>query len=98
MRRLVGEHDVLRDGHDRDEHEVLVHHPDPALDRVLRRLEHDRLAVQQDLALVGPVEPIEDVHQGGLSGAVLAEKRVHLARAAARGRCGRSQRCPGTAS
>ena len=80
VRRLVREHDVLRDRHDRDEHEVLVHHPDPAVDRVLRRLEDDGLAVHEDLALVGPVEPVEDVHQRRLAGAVLAEQRVHLAR------------------
>ena len=32
----IAEHDVLGHGHHRDEHEVLVHHADPALDRVLR--------------------------------------------------------------
>ena len=32
----VAEHDVLGDRHHRDEHEVLVHHADPVLDRVLR--------------------------------------------------------------
>ena len=36
-RRLGREHDVLGDRHDRDEHEVLVHHPDPEVDRVARR-------------------------------------------------------------
>ena len=30
VRRLLGEHDVLGHRHDRDEHEVLVHHADPA--------------------------------------------------------------------
>ena len=35
--------------------------------------------VDEDLALVGPVEPGEDVHQGALAGAVLAEQRVDLA-------------------
>ena len=34
-----------------------------------------------DLALVGLVEPVEDVHQRRLAGAVLAEERVHLAAA-----------------
>ena len=38
-----------------------------------------RLAVDQDLALVRLVEPVEDVHQRRLAGAVLAEQRVHLA-------------------
>ena len=36
-RRLDAEHDVLGDRHHRDQHEVLVHHPDPGVDRVLRR-------------------------------------------------------------
>ena len=79
--RLRREHDVLGDGHHRDQHEVLVHHPDPCVDRVVRRAELDRLAVEQDLALVGPVEPVEDVHQRRLAGAVLAEEGVHLAAA-----------------
>ena len=39
------------------------------------------LPLQQDLALVGLVEPVEDVHQRRLAGAVLAEERVHLAAA-----------------
>ena len=39
----------------------------------------DRLAVEQDLALVRHREPVEDVHQGRLAGAVLAEQRVDLA-------------------
>ena len=37
------------------------------------------LAVDQDLALVRVVEPVQDVHQRRLAGAVLAEQRVHLA-------------------
>ena len=77
--RLRGEHDVLGDGHHRDEHEVLVHHPDPGGNRAVRRADVGRLAVQQDLALVGPVEPVEDVHQRRLAGAVLAEQCMHLA-------------------
>ncbi len=42
-------------------------------------LSDDLFAVQQDLALVGPVEAVEDVHQGGLAGAVLAEQGMYLA-------------------
>ncbi len=37
------------------------------------------LAVQPDLALVRVVEPVEDVHERRLAGAVLAEERMHLA-------------------
>ena len=79
--RLDAEHDVLGHRHHRDEHEVLVHHPDAGLDRVTGRAEVDRLPVQQDLAAVAPVEPVQDVHQRGLAGAVLAEQCVHLAAA-----------------
>ena len=79
MRRLGGEHDVLRHRHHRDEHEVLMHHPDAGVDRGLRRAELHRLAGDHDLALVRVVEPVEDVHQGRLAGTVLAEERVDLA-------------------
>ena len=79
VHRLGREHDVLGDRHHRDQHEVLVHHADAVLDRGLRRAELGRLAVDQDLALVRPVEAVEDVHQRRLAGAVLAEQRVHLA-------------------
>ena len=56
-----------------------MHHPDPVLDRGARRVDRDLLAVDEDLARVGMVEPVEDVHQRRLAGAVLAEQRVHLA-------------------
>ena len=38
----------------------------------------ERVAVDEDLALVGPVEAVEDVHQRRLAGAVLAEQPVDL--------------------
>ena len=79
VRRLAREDDVLGDGHDGDEHEVLVHHPDPALDRLLRRVDRQGLAVDHHVALVLRVQAVEDAHQGGLAGAVLPEERVHLA-------------------
>ena len=43
-------------------------------------LDLQRLAVDQDLALVRLEQPVEHVHQGGLAGAVLAEQGVDLAR------------------
>ena len=58
---------------------MLVHHADPVLDRGLRGAERDALAFDPDLALVRVVEPVEDVHERRLAGAVLAEERVHLA-------------------
>ena len=76
---VLAERDVLGHGERLDEPEVLVHHPDPGVERVARAVEHDRLAVEADLALVGPVEAGEDVRERALAGAVLAEERVHLA-------------------
>ena len=73
LRRLGRKHDVLGDGHDRDQHEVLVHHPDPSRDCVPRRVDPDGLALEEDPAVVRVVEAVEDVHQGRLPGAVLAQ-------------------------
>ena len=53
--------------------------PMPGRDRVARRAERDRPPVDPDLAGVGPVEPVEDVHERALAGAVLAEQGVDLA-------------------
>ena len=54
--------------------------PMPARDRVLRAVGScRRLAVDQDLAAVGLVEAVEDVHQRRLAGAVLADDAVDRA-------------------
>ncbi len=79
VRRLGGEHDVLGHRHHGDQHEVLMHHSHAGLDRGTRRAELHRLAGDDDLALVGVVQPVEDVHQRRLAGTVLAEQRVDLA-------------------
>ena len=76
---LVSEHDVLGDGEHRDQHEVLVHHADAGLHRVAWPGEVLNLIVQQDLAGVGLQKAVEDVHQGRLACAVLAEQAVDLA-------------------
>jgi hypothetical protein len=77
---LDAERDVLRDREHRHQHEVLMHHSDAGRDRVLRRAEAHRLAIYVYLALVGPGQPEQDVHQGGLPRAVLAEQGVNLPR------------------
>ena len=62
-----------------DEPELLVHHADPGVERVARRLEARPARRRARSALVGPVEAGEDVRERALAGAVLAEQRVHLA-------------------
>ena len=86
------EQDVLGHGLRRDEREVLVDHAEPGRDRVARRAEGDRLAVEQDLAGIRPVQPGQDVHERALAGAVLAEQGVDLAACAGRSRRGRWRR------
>jgi hypothetical protein len=78
-RGLDPEHDVLGDGEDRDEHEVLVDHPDPRGDRVAGVVEGDELVVDEDLALIRLIEAVEDVHERGLARPVLAEQAEDLA-------------------
>ena len=77
---MVAEDDVLGHCEWGYEPEVLVDHRDPGVDRVPRRVEHDRASGEDDLALVGPVEAGEDVRERRLAGAVLTEQCVHLTR------------------
>ncbi len=75
---LVAEHDVLGDGEDGDQHEVLMHHADAGAHRVAGALEVLDDVVQEDDAVVCAVQPVQNVHQGRLAGAVLAEEAVDL--------------------
>ena len=59
---------------------MLVHHADAGRDGVAGAVERDRLAVDQDLALVGLVAARRACSSGSLAGAVLAEQGVDLAR------------------
>src|SRR5690606_674096 len=77
---LLSEHDVLGDGEDGHEHEVLVHHADAGGHRVARAGERDGLTVDDDLTAVGLVQPVQHVHQRALAGTVLAQDGVDLAR------------------
>ena len=67
------EHHILEHCHGRDQHEVLVHHADAVVDGVRGAGHPDRLPVDQNLAAVGGVEPVEDGDQGRLAGAVLSD-------------------------
>ena len=73
---LGAEHDVFEHAERRHQHEVLMHHADAVADRLARRADSDRLAVDADLAGVGLVEAVEDRHQRRLAGAVLADDAV----------------------
>jgi hypothetical protein len=76
---VIAEDDVLRDRERLDEPEVLVHHRDAGGQRVAWRGEVHGLAPQLDRAGIGLVQAGQDVREGALARAVLAEQRVHLA-------------------
>ena len=57
---------------------MLVDHPDAVTDGVGGRGDGYLLAVHRDLALVGPVQAVEDPHEGALAGTVLPEEGVDL--------------------
>ena len=79
---LRAEHDVLEHRERVHQHEVLVDHADAGGDRVGGAARcRPASAADQDLALVGPVEAVEDAHQRGLAGAVLADDAVDRAAA-----------------
>ena len=60
---------------------MLVHHADPCSIASLGEECVTGSPLMQDLALVGLVEAVEDVHQRRLARSVLTEQRVDLAAA-----------------
>jgi hypothetical protein len=61
------------------EREVLVDDLDSELGGILRPVDRDRLAVEEDLTVVDRVDPGDAFDQRGLAGAVVADERHHLA-------------------
>ncbi len=86
MAEIHGQHDVLGNGEGRQQLKELEDHPDVAAAplgqlALLERL-NGRIS-DQDLALRGPVDPRDHVHQGGLAASRFADDRhefsaVHL--------------------
>ena len=74
VRQLAPEHHVLGDRERGDEHEVLVHHPHPRVDRLRGGPPGGVAAVHLDGARVGGVHAGEDAHERRLSRAVLADE------------------------
>ena len=81
VERVVAHDDVLRDAQVGEQRRLLVDHRDARVARVVRRVEVDRLAVDEHLAGVATDDAAEHLHERRLAGAVLADQRAHLARA-----------------
>jgi len=56
---------------------MLMHHADAQSDRVMRIFDLDRFSVDQYLAAVRSLEPVNDLHRRRFSGAVLANDRMY---------------------
>ena len=74
---LGAEQDVLQHRERLHQHEVLVHHADAGGDGVAGTGDRRRPAVDLHAAGVGPVEAVQDAHQGRLAGTVLADDAVY---------------------
>src|SRR5680860_1112998 len=72
------ERDVLSDGHRLHQGELLGDHPDTGRHRVTRRADVEDLAGDPNRSLVRADQAVDDLHQGGLAGAVLPQHRHHL--------------------
>ncbi len=79
-RRGHGEGDVFGDGQRVEEREVLEDHADAEALGIVGALDMDLATVPEDVALVRPHQPIDDLHQRRLAGAVLPDDGVDLAR------------------
>ena len=79
--RVEAERDVLEHGQRLEQREVLEDHADPDGARGLGARDVDGEAVEADLARVRLLDAVDHLDQRRLAGAVLAEKRVDLARA-----------------
>src|SRR6185312_1818093 len=78
-RRLPAEKDVLRDGERGHEREFLRDGGDTVGEGLARRAEDERLAVDEQLALVSDEQPGDDLAERGLSRSVLADETVNRA-------------------
>ena len=75
--RLARQDQVLEEAEARHQHELLVDHADAAGEGVGRSEEGNRSVVDQHLALVRSVHPLQDAHQRRFAGAVAADDGVH---------------------
>jgi hypothetical protein len=76
---LGAEEEVAPDGHEGDGGEVLVDGGDATVEGLARGGEAHGFAVDEEVALGVPVQPRDDLDEGGLAGAVVAQHAGDLA-------------------
>ena len=67
---FVAKDNVFGDSQGRYQHEMLMDHAEAPFDGVVGTVDLDDVAVEQNLAFVGAIEPVQHVHQGRFAGPV----------------------------
>src|SRR5579883_587108 len=75
---LATQRDILTHRQWRDQHKVLMHHADAKRNGVAWARDVRQLAIDIDFTGIWAQQTVEDVHQRGFAGAVLADQRVNL--------------------
>src|SRR5664280_1180011 len=78
MTRFQPQNDILHHRVDVHKHEMLMDHADSVRSRITWATNSYFLTVHEDFPSVRPIDAIEDVHQGCLSGAILAQQGQHF--------------------
>ena len=74
------EHGVLDHRKSSHQHEFLVHHADAQRDGILWTTDLDRLVIDQNRAGIHGMKSVQNLHQGALAGAVLAQQSMNFSR------------------
>jgi hypothetical protein len=75
----VAQDDVLGDSEDWDEHEVLMDHSNARGKRIARLINSDWFSIDENFTRVRSKKSVEDIHEGGLTCAILTQNCVNLA-------------------
>src|SRR6266404_2741390 len=76
---MPAEKHVFADAQLRNEHEFLMNDVDAELVSLVWGFDLDRLALPEDLPPVRFIQPGDDLHERGLSGAIFADQSMNLA-------------------
>ena len=78
QRSILGtKHDIFENGEGLNQHEMLVHHADPGLDRIGRRADGNRCAINANFPSIGLVEAEQDRHQCGFASPIFTDNAVN---------------------
>ena len=79
--RLSSQKNILGNRHIRDKHQFLMHNRNAGVSGRYDTVDIHLLTLDQNFSLLRMIDTAENFYQGGLAGAVLPQKSVHLSRA-----------------